>query len=281
MNSPVNDLPSAACPSTIYPDAWLVVGHGTRDATGQTEFLQLIALLAERVDVPLQGAFLELAAPSIAEGLKCLADQGAKRVLVVPLLLFQAGHANDDIPEAIAAAAQPLGIEIVRQSPPLGLEPHLLALSRERYREVAPDDSSQEETMLLLVGRGSSDPQAIASVRRYASMLASILRDEGAMLREATAFVAAARPLLPQILEEFAKTRPQQLVVLPHLLFRGEVLATIEEQVTAAFRAHPNLVWTLARHLGPDPLVVNAILARAGNVQPAAGAGRPAGPFQG
>src|SRR5687767_3853616 len=112
---------------------WLVVGHGTRDRAGQAEFFELVELLARKVGdrgPQVEPAFLELASPTIAQGLARLAARGVRRVLVIPLLLFAAGHAKDDIPQAVAAAALPLGIDVVAQVGAMESQPQLLELSR-------------------------------------------------------------------------------------------------------------------------------------------------------
>src|SRR5688500_8451642 len=102
---------------------YLLVGHGTRDAIGQAEFLQLAKLVAERASVPVEPCFLELAQPTIEEGLQRLAQRGVQRVLIIPLLLFTAGHAKQDVPEAVAAFAAPLGIEVLGQTAALENHP--------------------------------------------------------------------------------------------------------------------------------------------------------------
>jgi sirohydrochlorin cobaltochelatase len=242
---------------SLPPLGWLVVGHGTRDVAGQAEFREVVRQLAERSTVPVASGFLELAEPTIAQGLGELADRGVRRVLVVPLLLFTAGHAKEDVPVEVAQSAAALGIQVVGQSAALELHPQLLELSRLRFREAIGSLEGTADTRLLIVGRGGSDAAALEAMRTYTAELAASLGVLGQ-----TAFAALARPTVEEAVIEIAAVGSVRVVVQPHLLFRGEVLASIDQQVAAARLVHPNIQWLLASHLGPDPLLIEAILSR-------------------
>ena len=85
----------------------LIVGHGTRSERGLAEFREAVELVARgSPGVPVAGCFLELARPSIKEGMARLVADGCQRIVVLPLLLFAAGHAKQDIPAAVQAAAR-------------------------------------------------------------------------------------------------------------------------------------------------------------------------------
>src|SRR5215471_6792139 len=80
----------------------LLVGHGTRDCRGLAEFHLLTKLIVEAGQgFEAVSCFLELAEPDIATGMRTLLDRGIERLTVAPLLLFAAGHAKRDIPEAV------------------------------------------------------------------------------------------------------------------------------------------------------------------------------------
>ena len=123
----------------------LLVGHGTRDTDGCEQFLATADSVATRLaDVAVEPCFLELATPSINEAVRRLAAREIDQLSVMPLLLFAAGHAKDDIPRAVDAAVEnqgltdkwrPAGDRRVRQLPHLGCHPELLALSTLRQAE--------------------------------------------------------------------------------------------------------------------------------------------------
>lgn len=87
--------------------ALLVVAHGSRRKESNEEIAALTAKVAQRAageyDV-VEYAFLELAEPSIPDGItKCL-QQGAQIVSVLPYFLARGTHVVEDIPEQVAIA---------------------------------------------------------------------------------------------------------------------------------------------------------------------------------
>ncbi len=145
-------------------DALLIIGHGTRDPEGLAEFRYLVDQVArQRTDWHVTGCCLELAEPSIAVAVDRLAVSGRSRIRAMPLVLFSAGHAKRDIPDALAQAiARNPGVEI-ELCPPLGCNPAIVELSTERCQQAIFGHSaiSPDETLLILVGRGSSDAEAL------------------------------------------------------------------------------------------------------------------------
>lgn len=108
----------------------LLIGHGSRDVGGQGEFMCVARALAEQLpDEAVEGCFLELAEPTIESALGRLVARGTNDLVVVPLLLFAAGHARQDIPAAVASAAAGYAGLTIRQTEPLGCEPDLVRLS--------------------------------------------------------------------------------------------------------------------------------------------------------
>ena len=86
-----------------------VAGHGTRDRQGVNQFLELVKLVQEATPrIAVEAGFLELATPTIGEGLRAIARRGARKARVMPLLLFAAGHVKEDIPAVLTSAARDL-----------------------------------------------------------------------------------------------------------------------------------------------------------------------------
>ncbi len=244
----------------------LLVGHGTRDRRGQAEFLATAAAVARRCpDWVVQPCFLELATPLLDAGLEQLVASGAREITVAPVLLFAAGHAKLDIPQAIAVAQSRHPQVRFHQTSPLGCHERILMLSAQRCREAArigrPDSpdavSLPEETVVLLVGRGTRDVEALADVARFAAALAGIVQRE-----VRSCFLAAAQPPFDSALAELAQGSYRTVIVQPHLLYAGELLETVRRGVEAVAQGDPARCWRLARHLGPESAVVDALLDR-------------------
>lgn len=83
----------------------LVVAHGSRRAASNDE----VRALTDRVRATADGrfaeiacAFLELAEPSIPDGIERLIQRGAHEITVLPYFLAAGRHVSEDIPEAVA-----------------------------------------------------------------------------------------------------------------------------------------------------------------------------------
>jgi len=242
----------------------LVVGHGTADPVGADETRRVAEQVGALLPgVPVALGFLEVIGPSIAESLADLAAAGCGEVVAAPLLLFAAGHAKRDVPEAMQAAATACGLA-VRQAEPFGCHWAIASLARRRRQEaVATGTFGPEATTLVMVGRGSSDPTAAAQL---AAFTRATLAGEPPPRRVLSGFVAAARPPLPEALAAAADPLDKgvrRILVQPHLLFRGHVEEQVAAAVEAARRTWPGLEWVQVGRLGPDPLVALAVVDRA------------------
>src|SRR4029079_16685913 len=84
----------------------------------------------------------------------------------VPGMLFAAGHAKNDIPSVLNTYAAKAGIALT-YGRELGVDLKMLRAAGDRIQEAidaAPGDVPRHETLLLVVGRGASDPDASAIV---------------------------------------------------------------------------------------------------------------------
>jgi sirohydrochlorin cobaltochelatase len=264
----------------------VVVGHGTADPVGAEETRRIAELVAGLLPgVAVELGFLEVIGPSIGEALQRLAARGCTEAVAAPLLLFTAGHARRDVPEAVRDGAAKAGLA-VWQSDALGCHPDILELTRRRRHEaLAPlTPMPAESTVLLMIGRGSSDPTAHRQLHDFALTTCGEQSAAPVQQRIELGFVAAARPTLVEAIAnasrgsgsaESGDAGPRQagsagivrrVVVQPHLLFRGHV----EEQVTAAVdrgrREYPEIEWVQVQRLGADPLVARALVDRAAAV---------------
>src|SRR5438270_11226595 len=109
--------------------AILIAGHGSRDADGVAEFLDLARhFRAFRPEMPLEIAFLEFARPTIQEGIDRLVRAGARTVVVLPGVLWAAGHAKNDMASEVRRARQRYPHVTVHMGGALEIAPRLLRL---------------------------------------------------------------------------------------------------------------------------------------------------------
>ena len=247
----------------------IIVGHGTADPVGAAETHAVGRLVAALLPgVPVEVGFLEVIGPTIAEALAALAARGCRAVVAAPLLLFTAGHARRDIPEALAAGGQAAGIA-VRQAAALGCHPHIVGLARRRRREAVRGREAvpAAATSLVMIGRGSSDPLALRQLLEFTG--ATFAVGSGACphdlecARVGFGFVAAAEPRLAAALDAAAAgPGVRRVVVQPHLLFRGHVEEQVAAAVATARERHPAIEWIVTAHLGAEPDVADALVDR-------------------
>ena len=82
----------------------LVVAHGSRRAESNEEVRALTQKLADRAGeefVQIECAFLELAEPTIPDGLRAAITAGATDIVVVPYFLSAGRHVVSDIPSEV------------------------------------------------------------------------------------------------------------------------------------------------------------------------------------
>ena len=196
--------------------------------------------------------------PTIAEGWKRLAARGVARVVVTPLLLFSAGHAKRDIPKAIEAASQGTSRIPWTHTEPLNCHRAILELSARRFDEAVTGLTAQQkaEALLIMVGRGSLDTQATAEMHRFAA-----LRQAGSNPAATNvAFIAMAAPRFTVVLNDQSLMACRHVIVQPHLLFSGLLLDELRGVVTAASERYPGTEWLIADRLGPDALLIHALV---------------------
>ncbi len=231
----------------------LVIGHGTRKREGVEQLLALADQM--RWELPsacIEPCFLELAEPTIEEGVENLAKRGCKQVLSIPILLFAAGHAKTDIPQAVSSALHRRRMIDLGSTPPLSCHPSVLALSKKRFDEAlrkAPSvDIPHHSIGLAMVGRGASDRLAVKEMLR----LTHLRRSSESLTWGKTGFMAIARPNLRELLLGVQRSACACVVVQPHLLFAGTLLDEICETVEEFQGRDPERRWITAEPLGCD-----------------------------
>ncbi len=276
----------------------LVVGHGTRNAAGVQELIDLVESMRERLPsgFPIEASFLELANPTIDQAVETLRGFGCEKLLVIPILLFTAAHAREDIPDAVRAAVESRSIRVAAQSTSLGTEEAALKLSQERFmaalrcrnregclrasacdiavqcmggflpdfQSVTPVVGSIENPQnlrvgLAMVGRGTSD-----TVARGHMLELTRLRVEASPVPISwvqTGFFAGGAPTVEDLLEEAEASDCDIIVVQPHLLFEGQLSVQLRAMVDRYRQAGSKKRWLVAPTLGADPRLADTFLA--------------------
>jgi sirohydrochlorin cobaltochelatase len=229
-------------------DTILLVGHGSRESSGNEEILEFVARWrARQPGWRIEVCFIEFAPPSLGDGLLAAGRAGG-RVFVVPLILNAAGHVKMEIPEAIEQA------RIACPHTEFLLAPHLtacdpiLAVLRRRLRHAMntldmPDPTT---TGVVLLGRGSSDRGANGDMAKMARWLLEETDHELVDL----AFTGITWPRLEKVVQRQVLLGMTQIVVLPYYLYTGTLMQRIHRQVEHLRVQYPQLRFACTTHFG-------------------------------
>ncbi|MGH6932088.1 MAG: sirohydrochlorin chelatase [Dongiaceae bacterium] len=240
----------------------MVCGHGSRDVEAIEEFGAVAAGIARRLpQYPVASGFLEFARPIIRDGLDELRQQGVEHILAVPGMLFAAGHVKNDVPSvlnAYAAEYPKLKIEYGRD---LAIDTRLLRASGERIEQAEKISSRRvprDQTLLVVVGRGTSDPDANSNITKVARMLWEGMGFGWAEV----CYSGVTFPLVGPGLEHAVKLGYRRVIVFPYFLFTGVLVKRIYHVTDQMAERHPEIEFLKASYLNDHPLVLEAFADR-------------------
>lgn len=246
--------------------AILYIGHGSRVKQGNEELLIFVNKAKKRnPQIKIQETcFIELASPSIQTGIDTCIRQGATRIAVVPVLLLCAGHAKQDIPKEIELAEKRYPDVTFSYGKVMGVDPVMIDVLRTRlemgglaYPKRLPVYRERISASVLLVGRGSSDPDANSDLVKIARLLW-----EAVPVQEvATCYLAATHPTLDEGLKKVIDSPYSRVFVVPYLLFSGVLMRELRQKL-AALSKQTNKEFTLCPYLGFDDQLVRVLVER-------------------
>jgi sirohydrochlorin cobaltochelatase len=244
--------------------AIMLCGHGSRSPAAVDEFHGLARALRRRLsDHDIESGFLEFARPVIRDGLEALKARGATRIVCLPGMLFAAGHVKNDLPSeinAFAAANPQIEVCFGRE---LAVDNKLLRASAARIaaaEAAAARSVERKDTLLMVVGRGTNDPDANSNVAKVARML---WEGMGFGWTEVS-FSGVAYPLVDAGLAKVVRLGYRRIIVFPYFLFTGILVERIYQRTDEAAAAHPEIEFLKAEYLNDHPLVIDAFLDRLG-----------------
>jgi len=239
----------------------MVCGHGSRDVNAVAEFRGLVAGLVRRLpQYPVESGFLEFARPILRDGLDRLRARGVDHVLAVPGMLFAAGHVKNDVPSVLNAYAAEHGLRI-DFGRDLGIDPKLLTVARDRIAHAIDDAArpvARADTLLAVIGRGTSDPDANGNVAKVARILWEGMGFGWAEV----GYSGVAHPRVDVTLERASRLGFRRIVVFPWFLFTGVLVERIYAQTDQVAARHPEIEFVKAGYLGDHPLVLESFVER-------------------
>ena len=111
---------------------------------------------------------------------------------------------------------------------------------------------------MVLVGRGSTDPDANADLYKVGRLLSD---SRGLGLVE-PAFVSLARPSVTDALDRCRQLGATSIAVVPYFLFTGLLVDRIAGQARDWAAARPDTAVVVGGELGPDERVARLVMER-------------------
>ena len=232
--------------------ALITLAHGSRDPRSAATITALVGeVRTMRPDLRIEPAFLELAKPGFDKVVDRLVKAGFDEIVVVPLLLSDAYHANVDVPNAVAAAIERHPGLQIRATKILGLEPAFLEVLDTRLRDALARARVRELDALVLAAAGSSDPLANQAVARLARVWCARHK-----LPVTAAFASSAPPATGEAVRAFRAEGRRHVAVASMFLAPGFLPDRAAELAVEAGAV------AVSDPLGADPILARTILAR-------------------
>ena len=238
----------------------VLCGHGSRDPQAVEEFINVVNKIKSRIpSIPVSFGFLEFNRPIISEALDQLKNMGVERVIALPAMLFAAGHTKNDIPVVLNKYSIENGLPI-QYGRELGVNSLMIGAAGARLKEIIDSNPTfpMPETLLVVAGRGSSDPDANSNVCKITRML---VEGFGFGWGE-TVFSGVTFPLVDPGLRHALKLGFKRIIILPYFLFSGVLVRRVRDHSMRVAIDNPDVQFLNASYLSDQDLVIDTFLER-------------------
>ena len=116
----------------------LLIAHGSRRAASNEAVIALAEAMQKSAGLPVRAAFLELAEPSIAEGIEQCILAGARQLDILPYFLAPGRHVQEDIPRLVSQAMHSHPQVTWRLLPHLGAARDLAGFLLRHWQDTPP-----------------------------------------------------------------------------------------------------------------------------------------------
>jgi len=235
----------------------LLCGHGTRREAGVKSFKKLVSILKERYQdsYEVDYGFLEFNHPTYEAAVERMYLNGIRKIYALPVILFAGSHAKNDIPYELNTLQTYHDDLTISMGKHIGVSSFLLNLSVKRIEETEKNlpKVDRKDTCLVVVGRGTTDPDANSDVAKLTSML----WDGMGFGFATTAYSGTAYPKIDEGLQLVEKLGFKRTIVIPFFFFTGVLLERIYTHVSE-MNANSDLEYVYTDPFGADELILQA-----------------------
>ncbi|WP_100407074.1 sirohydrochlorin chelatase [Bacillus solitudinis] len=242
-------------------NAVLFIGHGSRKYEGNEQLMQFVEGMKEDIKADVvETCFLEFAQPSIAEGIETCVAKGATRIALVPMMFFAAGHSKIHIPDMIQKAQSKYPLITFTYGRPIMSHPVMVDILKGRLEDAGFQDAEQnQETSLLLVGRGSSDVDANSELYKISRILSERLNRVNVEL----SFIGVTSPTVEEGVERCKKLGASSIYIIPYFFFSGILMDRMEEKLQVFKHDYAEVSFVMTDFVGFHPQLVDIFKERA------------------
>lgn len=232
----------------------LLCGHGSRTQSGTDAFKALVQILKERYKTyEVDYGFLEFNHPVYEASVERLYQKGVREIYALPVILFAGSHAKNDIPYEMNTLQSYYPDLTIKMGRHIGVSSFLVDLAKKRILETEKSlpNVDRKDSCLLVVGRGTTDPDANSDVHKLACMIG-----EGLGFGFTTvAYSGTAYPTVSEALPKIDKLGFTRVIAVPFFFFTGILLQRVYQQIDN-FEGNSQYVYTPA--FGTDELILQA-----------------------
>lgn len=212
-------------------------------------------LKARYTEYEVDYGFLEFNHPVYEAAVERMYERGIREIYALPVILFAGSHAKNDIPYEMNTIAKNYNDLTIKMGRHLGVNTFLVELAQKRIQERVAELSPLplRETCLMVVGRGTTDPDANSDVHKLACMVG-----EGMGFGFTTvAYSGTAYPTVSESLELIGRMQFKRTLAVPFFFFTGVLLQRIFKQVEE-YNASAENEYVYTDAFGTDELILQA-----------------------
>lgn len=244
--------------------AILIIGHGSRDNEAVTEFFQLQQQMSRHLPEHLIATgFLQLAEPSIATAIAELVKQGATAIYALPGMLMPGSHVNTDIPTQLQKLQSKYQIPIC-YGRELGAGANMLLAAQARIEAAEAETegyqpaTDRQDTLLLVVSSGSSNPEATTQMEQAGRHLQQHLGFAGF----ACAYSSQVSPSVTHCLEQAKAQGYKRVMLFPYFLFTGYLVKRVYRDAEHFAKRNEDMDIIQAHYFDAHENVINTLIQR-------------------
>jgi sirohydrochlorin cobaltochelatase len=237
------------------PTATLLASYTHQDAQEQQAFEALAKKLSARLEQPVIPCPLDGPGNPLLNGITMALQQGAVKIVTLPLFLSPAEYQDNAVAKAITFASRRWPFVQFHLSPPPDWSDWVRVCSTlTGFQTLSGFD--QKEAVVILTGRGETDPDINSDV----SKLARLLYEAGDFGSVDVAFVANTSPTIKNQLNRYQALGAKQIIITPYFLFEGQTSQQLHSQ--AAQSKIDNCETRITPCLSSADTLINVLLAQ-------------------